>query len=65
MTENDSTHFEREAIPALVNDEALIGKTVSNVTYGEVDGAFGPEPLVILHFTDGSQHGFVLPVQVG
>jgi len=40
----------------------LIGKTVSDVEYAEVDGPWGMEPTTTLRFTDGSSFAFVHPV---
>lgn len=45
-----------------VTPEETVGRTVSGVTYGAVEGPTGDEPVVYLHFTDGSQTGFVLPL---
>jgi len=39
----------------------LIGKVISDVKWGEVEGTYGPEPTVTLYFTDESSHTFVLP----
>lgn len=41
--------------------EDTVGKTIEAVSQTEVDGAFGHEPCIVLHFTDGTKHGFVLP----
>jgi hypothetical protein len=41
--------------------QELIGKTISDVKWGETEGAYGLEPIVTLYFTDESSHTFVLP----
>jgi hypothetical protein len=39
----------------------IVGKTVEGVARTTVQGANGDEPCVVLLFTDGTKHGFVLP----
>jgi len=39
----------------------LAGKTIGDVSYREVEGEYGNEPVVVLHFTDETEHAFVLP----
>jgi hypothetical protein len=39
----------------------IVGKTVQGVARTTVQGANGDEPCVMLLFTDGTRHGFVLP----
>lgn len=41
--------------------EDTVGKTIEAIGMTEVEGAYGNEPCVMLHFTDGTKHGFVLP----
>ena len=38
----------------------LIGKTISRIEDGTVEGEDGDEPCIILHFTDGTCHAFVI-----
>lgn len=47
------------ATAAHLND--LPGKTVATVESSQTDGAYGPEPMTVLTFTDGTWHGFVHP----
>lgn len=39
----------------------IVGKTIARVRWTKVEGQYGKEPCVNLHFTDGTVHGFVLP----
>ena len=39
----------------------IVGKTVQGVARTTVPGENGDEPCVVLLFTDGTRHGFVLP----
>ena len=39
----------------------IVGKTVQAVAETTVEGENGSEPCVMLLFTDGTRHGFVLP----
>ena len=39
----------------------IVGKTVQGVARTTVEGENGSEPCVMLLFTDGTRHGFVLP----
>lgn len=39
----------------------VVGKTIIKVESGTVEGAFGNETCVFLVFSDGTEHGFVLP----
>ncbi len=39
----------------------IVGKTVQGVARTTVPGENGNEPCVMLLFTDGTRHGFVLP----
>jgi hypothetical protein len=41
--------------------EELVGKTIQGVARTTVPGENGSEPCVMLLFTDGTRHGFVLP----
>lgn len=41
--------------------ESLAGKTVEAVTTTFVEGPHGDEQCILIHFTDGTKHGFVLP----
>jgi hypothetical protein len=41
--------------------EAIVGKTIQGVATTTVQGENGDEPCVMLLFTDGTKHGFVLP----
>ncbi len=41
--------------------DEIVGKTVQGVGRTTVPGASGDEPCVVLLFTDGTRHGFVLP----
>ena len=41
--------------------EEAVGKTVEAVARTGVGGAWGEEPCVMLLFSDGTGHGFVLP----
>ena len=41
--------------------EEIVGKTVQGVAKTTVAGENGSEPCVLLLFTDGTKHGFVLP----
>lgn len=43
---------------------SLIGKTIARVEEGTVEGPFGDEPCIFLIFTDGTEHGFVLPTDI-
>lgn len=43
-----------------VSINQIVGKTVKSVTLSWVDGEFGKEPCINLHFTDGKTHGFVV-----
>lgn len=42
--------------------EDVVGRTVAAIYRTEVKGAYGDEPCITLVFTDGTQHGFVIPV---
>lgn len=53
-----------DSAPTLVGEIApaeAVGRTVASVTSGTVEGPYGSEPLITLHFTDGTRTGFVLP----
>ena len=39
----------------------IVGKTIQGVARTSVQGENGDEPCVVLLFTDGTRHGFVLP----
>jgi hypothetical protein len=39
----------------------IVGKTIQGVGRTTVESASGNEPCVVLLFTDGTRHGFVLP----
>ena len=41
--------------------DAIVGKTVQGVARTTVPGENGDEPCVVLFFSDGTGHGFVLP----
>ena len=41
--------------------DEIVGKTVQGVASMTVQGADGDEPCLVLLFTDGTRHGFVLP----
>ena len=41
--------------------DEIVGKTVQGVARTTVKGANGDEPCMVLLFTDGTRHGFVLP----
>ena len=41
--------------------EEIVGKTIQGVARTTVPGENGNEPCVMLLFTDGTRHGFVLP----
>jgi hypothetical protein len=41
--------------------DEILGKTVQGVGRTTVESASGNEPCVVLLFTDGTRHGFVLP----
>jgi hypothetical protein len=41
--------------------DEIVGKTVQGVARTTVQGADGDEPCLVLLFTDGTRHGFVLP----
>ena len=43
--------------------EDLAGKTIEAVLLDSVEGGDGEEPCLQLLFTDGTQHGFVLPAR--
>ena len=40
---------------------SIVGKTVQAIARTKVEGAYGDEPCIVLLFTDGTKHGFVLP----
>ena len=40
-----------------------VGKTIEGIGQTKVQGEYGPEPCVVLLFTDGTKHGFVLPTE--
>ena len=44
-----------------VTIDQIVGKTVQGVARTTVQGENGSEPCVVLLFTDGTRHGFVLP----
>lgn len=50
-----TTHSEYEHIPL----KDTVGKTVEAVSSTTVP--WGKEPCIVLHFSDGTKHGFVLP----
>jgi hypothetical protein len=41
--------------------EEIVGKTILGIGSTTVEGANGPEPCIMLYFTDGTSHGFVIP----
>jgi len=41
--------------------EELIGKTIASIRWGKVPSEYGEDDCVYLVFTDGTEHGFVLP----
>ncbi len=41
--------------------DEIAGKTVQGVARMTVQGADGDEPCLVLLFSDGTRHGFVLP----
>lgn len=43
--------------------DTLVGKMVEAISQKTVDGAWGQEPCIVLHFTDGTEHRFVLPTE--
>lgn len=40
---------------------SLKGKTIASVGHDSVEGSWGPEPMTVLWFTDGTWFGFVHP----
>ncbi len=38
----------------------MVGRTIARLEHGTTEGAYGDEPTVTLHFTDGTCHTFVL-----
>lgn len=44
-----------------VSLEEILGKTIESIATDKVDAAYGPEPCIMVYFTDGTKHGFVLP----
>lgn len=47
--------------PTQASLKEIVGKTVSGVVQSTVEGAHGKEPVIYIVFSDGTQHGFVLP----
>ena len=41
--------------------DAIVGKTIQGMARTTVEGENGREPCVMLFFSDGTRHGFVLP----
>ena len=41
--------------------EEIVNKTIQGIARTTVEGESGDEPCVMLLFTDGTGHGFVLP----
>ena len=41
--------------------EEIVGRTIEAIAETTVEGNYDPEPCVVLCFTDGTKHGFVLP----
>jgi hypothetical protein len=41
--------------------DEIVGKTIQGIARTTVEGANGDEPCVMLFFSDGTRHGFVLP----
>ena len=41
--------------------DEIVGKTIKGIAGTTVQGENGNEPCVMLLFTDGTKHGFVLP----
>ena len=41
--------------------DEIVDKTIQGVAETTVEGSDGDEPCVMLLFTDGTRHGFVLP----
>lgn len=41
--------------------DAIVGKTIRGMARTTVKGKNGIEPCVMLFFSDGTRHGFVLP----
>ena len=41
--------------------DAIVGKTIQGIARTTVEGESGKEPCVMLFFSDGTKHGFVLP----
>jgi hypothetical protein len=41
--------------------DEIVGKTIARIEWREVDGPHGAEPCCVLIFTDGTEHGFVVP----
>ena len=44
------------------NEKMLIGKTISNITREIIEQDYGDHTVITLIFTDGTKHGFVLPI---
>jgi hypothetical protein len=44
----------------LVGLDKVVGQTVEAVELTAVDGAYGPEPCVMLYFKNQTKHGFVV-----
>jgi DNA-directed RNA polymerase subunit RPC12/RpoP len=38
----------------------IVGKTIAKIEHTHVDGNYGKEPCIMLFFTDGTRHGFVI-----
>lgn len=41
--------------------DEIVGKTIQGIARTTVEGANGDEPCVMLFFSDGTRHEFVLP----
>jgi hypothetical protein len=51
----------RVANPRHIALEEIVSRTVQAVLQTTVEGEHGDEPCIKLEFTDGTEHGFVLP----
>jgi len=55
----------RKAWAAEVKDiglplEKIVGRTIASIDEVKIEGSYGEETMVVLRFTDGTSHGFVV-----
>lgn len=43
--------------------EEMVGRTVESIRWSRCSAWAGDYPMVTLYFTDGTHHGFVLPLE--